>query len=120
MALILTGQTPDPVQVWSIALPSGGTLTVTATYRAQQLGWYLDMSWDGQTPPWVCTGVRLVSSPNLLRQYRNLLGFGLGCVMVDGSDPSSQTSFVDGTCTLILLDAADVAAFEVAFYPGNT
>lgn len=119
MSTILTGLTSDPAQQWPISLPDGTTLTMRFRYRPQQLGWFYDLSWDGTTPPWQLQGCRLVTHPNILRQYRNQLDFGLTISTPDGRDPMSQQAFVNGNCTILLLDASDVIGIEAAFFPGT-
>ena len=106
-------------QQLAIQLPDGTTVTWTLTYVPQQLGWFFNLSWDGQTPAFVINGNRLVTYPNILRQYRNLIPFGLTIATIDGSEPTWQETFIDGTTTVVLLDEADVIAIEGAFFPGN-
>ena len=112
----LQGLTDSPSQSCPIGLPDGSTVTLMLTFRTQQLGWFYDLSWDGKTPPWQHYGNRLVASPNILRQYRNQLPFGITVSTANGLDPFSQTAFIDGTCTLLLLDGYDVASIEAAFF----
>ena len=47
-------------------------------YFDQNSGWYFQgLNWNnGQ---WQENGRRIVSHPNMLRQYRNILTFGLAC-----------------------------------------
>jgi hypothetical protein len=119
MSAFLTGLTDDAAQQYPIKLPDGSTVSMTLYYRPQQVGWWYDLSWDGQTPPWQFLGNRLVAGPNILRQFRNQIPFGLGVSTTTGLDPAGQEDFVNGACTLMLLDASDVIDVEEGIYPGN-
>jgi hypothetical protein len=119
MSALLQGLTDQPNQQYPIALPDGSTATMILHYRPQQNGWYYDISWDGQSPPWQLLGMRLVAHPNLLRQYRNQITFGLAVCTSDSTDPTEQEDFVNGKCSMILLDAAEVLDIEGSFFPGD-
>jgi hypothetical protein len=118
MAAILTGLTDDPNQEYPITLPDGSTVTMDLQYWPQQNGWYYDLSWDGQSPPWQLNGMQLVANPNILRQWKNVIPFGLTVGTLNGQDPTSQEDFVNGNCTMILLNASDVAMIESTYFPG--
>lgn len=61
-------------------------------------------------------GQMLCVHPNILRQFKNNIPFGLAVVSATGNDPVNVTDFADGSVKLYLLDAADVAAVEEAFF----
>lgn len=115
---VITGLTDQPTQVFNLTLEDGSILTVTMTYRPQQIGWYYDLLWNGTTPSTQVFGRRIVTSPNMLRQFRNVWSFGLGCVTSDNYEPLNQSDFSSGYATLLLLDASDVAQIEQVVYPG--
>ena len=114
----LTSITDDANQQMTIVLPDGTTATLTLYYRVQQKGWFYDLSWDGFSPPFQSLGNRLVTSPNVLREYRNQLTFGLTISTADAGEPVGQEDFVNGYATAILLDASDVLNIENTYFPG--
>ena len=118
MPNILQGLTDSPNQQYPITLPDGSVVTMNLYFWPQQNGWFYDLTWNGKTPVWQSLGNQLVSSPNILRQYRNNIPFGLTVSTVDGLDPTGQEDFVDGTCTILLLSVSDIAAIETTFFPG--
>lgn len=61
-------------------------------------------------------GISVVGGLNLLRQYKNVLNYGISCVCPDGLDPYQNTDFATERCTLYLLDAADVAQIEADWF----
>lgn len=117
----ITGLTTQPAQTSFILLEDGSRAKLTLFFRSQQLGWFYDLSWPGNAAirvPFEIVGNRLVCSPNMLRQWRKLIPFGLMLYTVDSLEPMGQTCFVDGTADLILLNAADVLELEARGFPG--
>lgn len=99
-------------------LADGTRVKLELFYRPQQQGWYFNLTVPQPTGDFVVKGRRLVTSPNMLRQFRELISFGLGFVTNDNSDPTDQDIFSNGNGTLVLLNAADVAAVEsIIFAP---
>ena len=119
MPSILTGLTDQPNQEFPITLPDGTTATLDLEFWPQQLGWYYNLTWDGQTPAFGLNGQYLAASPNLLRQWRNVIPFGIAITTLDGQDPTNQEDFVNGNCTLLLLNASDVGMVESTYFPGD-
>ncbi len=111
----LTGFTDQPKQQAVIPLGDGTRATLTLEFRPAQIGWFASLSYG----EFALNGQRLTSSPNWLRQWREVLPFGLAVLGVNDADPLRQTDLADGTIQILLLDAADVAAVEAAVYPGN-
>lgn len=117
----ITSLTSQPAQSSFIVLEDGSRAQLDLFYRSQQLGWFYDIRWPGNEKlpvPFQSLGRRLVASPNLLRQYRKLVPFGLMLFTIDNLEPMGRTCFVDGTADLILLNAADVLDIEARGYPG--
>lgn len=116
---IVQGLTDNPNQQTSLALPDGSRATLVLNFRPQQLAWYFDLVWtrvDGTTLP--IRGLKLVASPNMLRQYRKRLPFGLGLITLNDIEPTTQSTFIDGTSQMLLLDAVDVSNIEQRVFPG--
>lgn len=113
---VVTGLTDQPNQHSTLILADGSTVDLTLFYRPQQLGWFYNLSWSSPTINFILNGMRLATSPNFLRQYKNQIPFGLMLVTAGNAEPLNQTDLSDGTCTLVLLNAADVAAVESAWF----
>jgi hypothetical protein len=116
----ITGITSDPTQKFSLPLDDGTSVNITLFYVPNQMGWFYNLSWNGNTkyPAIIINGRRVVTSPNMLRQYQNEIPFGFGCVTQDGYEPLNQNCFINQYATLFLLDYAAVTATELQFYPG--
>lgn len=116
---IVTGITDQPNQQFDLQIADGSRVKVTLNFRVQQLGWFLDLVWtrtDGTTFP--LYGLRVTTSPNILRQWRNLLPFGLAVITSANGEPVSVKSFSSNTSQLVLLDEADVELIESQVYTG--
>lgn len=116
---ILNGITDQPTQVMGIVLADGSRVTLTLYFRPQQNGWFYDIQWPGSAAvitPFTVQNRRLVAAANLLRQFLNVIPFGIACFTVDNMDPLTQGCLSDGTVTLTLLNQDDVAALEASVY----
>lgn len=111
----ITGISAQPKQQLSFVLDDGSQVSAYLEYRPQQLGWFANLAWGD----WSVNGLRLVSSPNLLRQFRNVIPFGLALLTSNNADPLNVTDFSTATSVLVLLNAADVELVEASAYPGN-
>lgn len=118
---IVNGITSQPTQVMSITLADGSRVTLTLYFRPQQNGWFYDIQWPGSElleVPFKCQNRRLVVAGNMLRQFRDLIPFGIALFSVDNTDPMTQACLADGTVTLVLLNADDVLSIEATAYAG--
>lgn len=112
---IIQGITDTPNQTIVLTLLDGSSVVLTLAYRAQQQGWFFDLTYGD----FISRGNRLVSGPNVLRQYRDLIPFGLMVATVNKQEPQIQTVFADGLTSLYLLEGADVEEVEATIYPGS-
>jgi len=115
---IITGLTSAAKQSISVPLPDGTSTSIYIEYRPQQSGWFFDIAYSAGTISFQCKGNRLCPAPNMLRQYRAILPFGISCLTAGNVEPITQTAFSGGTITLLLLDATDIATIESTIYPG--
>lgn len=117
---IINGITNQPTQIVGIILPDGSRVTLTLYFRPQQNGWFFDVEWPGSPnsiiTPFTVQNRRLVAAGNLLRQFQNIIPFGLLCVTVDNSDPITQACLVDGSVQIVLLNPDDIATIESEVY----
>lgn len=119
MPSLLTGLTDSANQQSLIVLPNGSTVTLNLEFWPQQVGWYMQLIWDGQVPAFHIDTMQLLTAPNLLRQWKEVIPFGLGVTTTNGLDPTTQESLSDGTCSVYLLNSSDVAYVDSVFVPGN-
>lgn len=81
----------------------------------------LDIVFNGSTERWVASvtygekvfnGIGLCTVPNILRQWKNVIPFGLAVVTADQTDPFDINDFSTERVKLYLLDEADVEQVE--------
>lgn len=113
MKLIL-GITDRPKQQSTILLDDGSAIVLSLRYAANQMGWFYDLTWGD----FILNGMRLVASPNFLRQFRNQIPFGMALFTDNGLEPIDQDCFPAETASLYLLQGDDLTATESALFPG--
>lgn len=101
--------TSDPLQKQTIILADGSPLTITVSFRPMQFGWFFEeITWGDVT----IEGMRICVSPNMLRQFKNLIPFGIACFSAGNREPTQQDDFSSGAASLYVLSEADVQAYE--------
>lgn len=112
---ILTGFTSQPKQQMTFVLENGSAVALYIEYREQQLGWFADLTWGA----WRVTGLRLTTSPNLLKKWQNIIPFGLAIITKNNAEPLNVTDFADGTAVPWLLNEVDVGVVNETAFAGN-
>jgi hypothetical protein len=84
-------------------------------YRGASQRWVFNFT-HPQFPNGAIQGQMLCVHPNILRNFKNVLDFGMAVVSTNGEDPVSIEDFANGRVSLYILDAVDVAAVESAIY----
>lgn len=106
--LQLTNLTSDPRQQFTIIGENGEIIPTYLFYCPTQIGWFMNISYGN----FVANGLRLVATPNMLFQWKNIIPFGLMCVSNDGYDPFYLDDFTTGRIKIYLLNSTDVPIFE--------
>ena len=101
----------EPNQSIDLVLPDGSSVaTLTLNYSSNLKSWYMSLLYNDFS----LNGRKVYSNPNILRQWKNTLPFGLACITTDNSDPFYVDDFSKGRCSLVLLNQAEVQNFETA------
>jgi len=111
----ISGLSSQPKQTFSFVLDDGSQVSCYIEYRPQQRGWFANFAWQD----WAVYGLRLTAAPNILKQWQNLIPFGLALLTTGNVEPLNPTDFADLTARLIVLNAADVASVNEVTYSGN-
>lgn len=106
----------EPKQKLTMMLDDNTRLVLSFEYRENQQGWFFGFSY-GDTN---CQNIRLTTSYNVLRAYRNWLPFGLRCDTVDEGEPIDIDDFVTGYANVYLLTRDDIRAIEGNYYVKET
>lgn len=102
----------DANQLTRVALPDGSLVSLALVYRPATQRWTVSVTRNDFT----VNNVNLCVHPNILRQWRNLIPFGLACVTTDSGDPVLIDDFTSGRATLYILTQADVTEVELNIF----
>ncbi len=108
----ITNLADEADQITNIVLGDGSVVSFEFIYRPTIERW----SFSFLHPNLEVDGMILCAGPNILRDYRNIIPFGLGCYTTDGADPFYIEDFTSGRVTLFVLDVSEVYFFETSVY----
>ena len=98
-----------PRQKQTVSLPDGTSFTISLYYVTIQQGWFIDeLSYKDFT----VRGMRLVNSTNILRQYKNLIPFGLAVMTAGNREPMFMADLNNDTTKLFVLNSSEVELYE--------
>ena len=100
--------TSNPLQTQTLILDDGSSVLFTIYFRPMQYGWFINTL---STTNLTLNGMRIVNSPNMLNQWRNLINFGLACFSDGDREPMLQQDFSSGRSKLYILTAAEVQEY---------
>lgn len=103
--------TDYPFQKMTVIGDNKERIDLTFRYMASQQLWRLDVSYGDFS----AYGLLCMQSINLLRQWQDILPFGLMVRSVDGQDPFYLNDFSSGRIVLFYLNQSDLNALEAAY-----
>lgn len=106
--LKIGGITDDPKQKHTILLPDGKKVVINLAFKPQQTGWFVKITYLD----FVVYNLRVVTSPNMLHQFKNIIPFGLGCFVDGDQEPLFMNDFLSGRARLYILTQAETNQFE--------
>lgn len=104
--------TSEPNQNLTLIGENGENIEFNLRYMPSQESWFCSFTYEDFT----INGLRVVNSPNFIRNFKNILPFGIGCTLVDKSDPYFIDDFSTGRAKLVLLTSDEVEQIEGAFF----
>lgn len=106
--------TGDSTQDMNLLLPDGTAIQMEINFKPMMFGWFINsINYNnGSTPAFNLTGIRISNSPNMLRQWKNIIPFGLACASTNQREPSLQQDFSSGASILYILTPEEVEQFE--------
>jgi hypothetical protein len=106
--------TTDPQPSVILTGITGLTINVTLRFMPRVQRWIMGLEFGANNTS--IQGIAITTAPNMLRQYRNQITFGIACISAAGTDPFTINDFATQASNLYLLDSADVAQIESDFY----
>lgn len=105
----------DPRQSQAFVIEDGSSFFMTVYFRPMQSGWFIERLVYSD---FELKGMRVVNSPNMLRQFKNLIPFGLACFSTNNREPQFLEDFSSGASKLYVLTANEVDQFEAFLRDG--
>ena len=102
----------SPKQKLEITTEAGESFEFKIEYSDQQQGWFWALTYKNIT----INGSRLVTSPNILRSYKNILPFGISIQTDDFSEPILLNDFETERVKFYLLTPDEVDIIEAETY----
>lgn len=110
--LQLTSLGNESKQKITMLLDDNTRVVFTFEYKPNQLGWFFGFQYGEIN----YQNIRLTTSYNILRAYRNYLPFGLRCDTPDMEEPLDIDDFVTGYASVYLLTKPELEAIEGNYY----
>lgn len=99
----------DLSQVFRISIPETKKyIDVLLNYSAQQQGWFISLEYE----TFKVNNLRIVTSGNFLHQFKNIIPFGMSCIVEENNEPMLQEDFSSKRAKLYLLNQSEVKAFS--------
>lgn len=112
---LIDALTSDANQSVSVVLDDGTKVDLTFNYKESQQGWFYTLVYGAVL---TINNRRLVNSPNMLRQFRGILPFGIACIVNDGLEPVYIDDLSNGRVSVYIMNPTDVATVEDTTIPG--
>ncbi len=90
----------------------GIQVTMTLRFMPRIKQWIMGLTYDDVS----IQGIAVMCGLNILRQFKNVIPFGISCIRADGLDPYAVEDFANQNANLYLLDATDVASIEAEWF----
>jgi len=84
---------------------------ITIEYKPSQYGWFISLVWGNFS----INNERISISPNLLRQFKNVLPFGILISGFQAEEPIFITSWLENN-KFVILDQNDLSMIELRYY----
>lgn len=108
---ILDGIRATGTQTIKTAAENGDQIEITLYYRPAIQWWTMDISCNS----FELNGYRIYNSLNMLDQFKNIIPFGLACLVSDGGEPFLINDFSTARCQLCVLTPSEIAEID-AYY----
>jgi len=99
---------PENNQVFTMNTEDGKTVYFLLKYKENQSGWFITIECDN----FMVNNLRVVTSGNMLHQFRNIITFGLRIDCEGDSEPALRDDFSSKRATMYLLNSSEVEAFS--------
>jgi hypothetical protein len=100
----------DPFQRQTLVLPDGTSFTMTLYFSLLQYGWFIrELNY---LDDFTIRNFRVCTLPNILRQFKNIIPFGIACFVEGNREPTQRQDFSSGAARLFILTETEVQEYE--------
>lgn len=104
--------TNHPNQLHTLILTDNETANFRLFYCGRMQEWYYDLEYKNL----IINGRKVVLTPNSLRQFRNIIPFGIAFYADSSIEPFEIDAFKSGRVKMAILDSEEVAQIEEQIY----
>lgn len=97
-------------QTFRISIEGYDAAEVTLEFKPLQQSWFMSLNWG----TFSINQERIAASPNLLRQFKNIIPFGILISGPDAIDPFAVDAWLTGW-NFYILDATDLEDVEALY-----
>ena len=108
----ITSLTSYPNQQMQLVLDNNETADFNLYYNGRVQGWFFNLEYKDL----IIKGTKVVLHPNILRQFRNNIPFGIRFEAKSKVEPFQDTSFSSGDCIMYILNSDEVQETEEKIY----
>jgi len=108
----ITEISEDPTQKLDIVTEDNQTFELSLEYSDQQQGWFYSIIFGDL----IINGSRIITGLNILRNYKNIIPFGISILTDDLSEPIFIDDFSTERVRFIILTEEEVETIETVFY----
>lgn len=109
---LLNKITDDSSQQFTLIGDDGEQISFLLFFMPSQQSWFFNLSYGAKT----INGIKVILSPNILHNYKNILPFGIGCLSSDGMEPFYIDDFSTQRIRMYLLNAQDVSLIDTGIF----
>ena len=104
----ITSITSDSKQRMTLVLENNESVDFLLYYLPRQQSWFYNFTYNNLT----CNSSRVVLSPNALRQFKNIIPFGIAFTANSYVEPFNITDFSSGRVNMYVLNKEEVQFVE--------
>lgn len=101
-------------QLTNLQLADGSVASMELIFQGATERWIMNITYG----TFIANGIGVCCYPNLLRQWREILPFGLACTSNNQTDPFNINDFASGRVLMYILTQADITAIETTVFGG--
>lgn len=110
--LEITTLTNEPKQRHTLVLENNETVDFRLYFSTRCESWYFDFAYND----FICSGLKVVLSPNVLRQFKRILPFAFAFISQNNVEPFRIDDFSSGRVSMYILNEDDIALIEEEIY----